>query len=94
MGGSDHRALMITTTPRPIPILHELEAQPSTVVVTGTSYENRSNLDPSWFAETIRAYEGTTRTGPAGGWAATPRDTEPADCGATETFNALHRRLA
>lgn len=49
----------ITTTPRPLPILEEIEARPKTVTVRGTSYENRANLAPEWFSETISAYEGT-----------------------------------
>jgi phage terminase large subunit-like protein len=46
-------------TPRPLAILKEIEALPSTITVTGTSHENRANLDPSWLADTIAPYEGT-----------------------------------
>lgn len=53
---------LITTTPRPIPVLKEIAALPSTTIVHGTSYENKVNLDPSWYADTILPYEGT-RTG-------------------------------
>ena len=49
----------ITTTPRPLPILTELEEQPTTRTVVGSSYENRANLAPTWFAQTLAAYEGT-----------------------------------
>ena len=55
----DQPRQLITTTPRPLAILREIEALVSTVVVTGSSYENRSNLDPKWFRDTIAAYEGT-----------------------------------
>jgi len=50
---------VITTTPRPTPIIRELMADPECVVTAGSSYENRRNLDPSWFRKIIRKYEGT-----------------------------------
>lgn len=56
---TDRPRRLITTTPRPIPLLRELEAKPTTRVVTGTSHENRGNLDPTWYDETILSYEGT-----------------------------------
>lgn len=56
---TDRPRRLITTTPRPIKILTDLEALPSTRVVVGSSRENRKNLDPSWFNETLKAYEGT-----------------------------------
>lgn len=56
---SDRPRRLITTTPRPLTLLKEIEALPGTVTVRGDSYENRANLDPTWFAETILAYEGT-----------------------------------
>lgn len=49
----------ITTTPRPLPFLEELEADPDTVTVVGSSYENRANLSPVWFNKTLAKYEGT-----------------------------------
>jgi hypothetical protein len=56
---NDRPRKVVTTTPRPIPILKRIERLPSTVVVTGTSHENRSNLDPRWFADTISRHEAT-----------------------------------
>ena len=56
---SDRPRRLITTTPTPDPIFRELARLPGTVEVIGSSYENRANLDPTWFAETILAYEGT-----------------------------------
>lgn len=56
---TDRPRRLITTTPRPIPILRELEKKGTTRVVIGTSHENRANLDPSWYQETILDYEGT-----------------------------------
>lgn len=49
----------ITTTPRPISLLKTIISSPSTVVVRGSTFDNSSNLSPS-FLETIRRkYEGT-----------------------------------
>jgi len=56
---SDQPRILITSTPRPIPILTEIEEKPTTVVVIGSSYENRANLAPTWFADILSAYEGT-----------------------------------
>ena len=56
---ADRPRVFISTTPRPLPLLTEIEEKASTVVVTGTSYENRANLSPVWFTETLAAYEGT-----------------------------------
>lgn len=56
---SDRPRVCITTTPRPLPILEEIEEKPTTVTVKGSSYENRANLAPEWFSETLSAYEGT-----------------------------------
>ena len=52
---SDRPRICITTTPRPLTLLKEIIAKPSTILVHGTSYENRSNLDPTWFSEVIDA---------------------------------------
>lgn len=57
--GSDQPRVCITTTPRPLPLLEEIEAKATTVTVVGSSYENRANLSPIWFRETLAAYEGT-----------------------------------
>ena len=55
----DRPRTLISTTPRPEKILREIENKQSTIVVVGSSYENKANLDPTWFRETIEAYEGT-----------------------------------
>lgn len=51
--------LCITTTPKPLEILGELVQDPDVRLVTGSSYENRDNLDPSWFSRILSRYEGT-----------------------------------
>ena len=55
----DRPRRLITTTPRPLKLLRDIEAHAGTVTVIGSSYENRANLDPTWFAETLAQYEGT-----------------------------------
>lgn len=55
--GREARAV-ITTTPRPRPIIRELHKDPRCVVTRGTTYENLSNLSPA-FARIIAKFEGT-----------------------------------
>ena len=55
----DQPRICITTTPRPHPILSEIESLPTTRVVTGSSYENKANLDARWLRSVLQAYEGT-----------------------------------
>ena len=50
---------VITTTPRAIGALKSIIARGDTAVTRGTSYDNRANLAPTFFAEIIRRYEGT-----------------------------------
>ena len=39
-----HPQVVATTTPRPIPLLRQLLADPGTVVTRGSTYENTVNL--------------------------------------------------
>ncbi len=50
---------VITTTPRPTPVILELLNDPDTYVTRGTSYDNRSNLSPKFYSSIIKQYEGT-----------------------------------
>ena len=50
---------VITTTPRPLPLLREILGRSGTVFTRGSTYENRANLAPSFFAEILSQYEGT-----------------------------------
>jgi phage terminase large subunit-like protein len=56
---------MITSTPKPTSFCRELEAlktrdgRPAVVVTVGSTYENKSNLAPSFFDTIIAQYEGT-----------------------------------
>lgn len=56
---NDRPRRLITTTPRPIKILKEILKAPTTAVTIGTSHENRENLDPTWYKETIMDFENT-----------------------------------
>lgn len=56
---NDQPRIFISTTPRPVPILDEIEALDTTTVVVGSSYENRANLAPVWLDKILGAYEGT-----------------------------------
>jgi phage terminase large subunit-like protein len=56
--GRDPRVL-VTTTPRPIPVLKEIMADAATEVTRGSTFDNADNL-PAAFLQTIRSkYEGT-----------------------------------
>jgi phage terminase large subunit-like protein len=70
--GSDPRGV-ITTTPKPLPIIKELMADNrelpeekrsdkwngQTVITRGSTYENRANLAPKFFQQVVSTYEGT-----------------------------------
>ena len=51
--------IVVTTTPRPIPLLKRLMDDPSTHVTHGTIYDNRTNLSDKFFGRLIKRYEGT-----------------------------------
>lgn len=55
----DHPRQVVTTTPRPIPIIRDMLKQADTIVIRGSTYENRSNLAPSFLAKIVARYEGT-----------------------------------
>lgn len=55
----DKPQVCVTTTPKPIPIIRELVADPTTVITRGTTYENRANLAATFFDKIVRKYEGT-----------------------------------
>lgn len=56
--GTDPRAV-VTTTPRPIPLIRKLLADPSVAVTHGTTAENRDNLAPAFLEQIVRRYQGT-----------------------------------
>ncbi len=56
--GDDPR-IMVATTPKPRPFYVRLLKEPGTIVVHGSTYENRANLARKFFDKIIRRYEGT-----------------------------------
>lgn len=56
--GQDPRAI-VTTTPRPVPIIKGLIADKTCHVTRGSTYENRSNLAPAFLEQVVKRYEGT-----------------------------------
>jgi phage terminase large subunit-like protein len=56
--GTDPRGVF-TSTPKPVPLFQQLVKDPHTVITRASSYENRSNLAPGFFADIIKKYEGT-----------------------------------
>ena len=50
---------IITTTPRPIPVVKRIIAQKTTITTRGSTFDNRSNLAPSFFTQVVARYEGT-----------------------------------
>lgn len=51
--------LVVTTTPRPIKLIRDLIANPTTMVVRRPSYDNINNLAPVYIREVIQPMEGT-----------------------------------
>lgn len=56
--GEDMR-ILITTTPRPIKIIKELVKNKNTIVIRGSTYENKDNLPKKYFDYVIAPYVGT-----------------------------------
>jgi len=51
--------VVAVTTPRPIKLIRDLMAQPTTVTVTGATFENEDNLPEPFLREIIARYQGT-----------------------------------
>jgi phage terminase large subunit-like protein len=56
--GADPRAV-ITTTPKPIPLVRDLLADPLCVVTRGATHENRLHVPPAFLERIVKRYEGT-----------------------------------
>lgn len=56
--GSSPRCV-ITTTPKPNKLTREISKRPSTRVTIGSTYENLTNLAPSFREQILTSYEGT-----------------------------------
>lgn len=55
----DNPQAIVTSTPRPIPLLKSMLEDEQVYVTRGSSYENISNLAPAYIRRVIRRYEGT-----------------------------------
>ena len=55
----EHPRAVVTTTPLPLAVIKSIMKAKDTVITTGTTYENRANLAPSFFQQIISKYEGT-----------------------------------
>ena len=56
--GTDPRCI-VTTTPRPIPLIEKLLKSEDVVVTKGTTFENRDNLAPAFLEQIVKQFEGT-----------------------------------
>jgi len=57
LGGSPQA--VITTTPKPTKLIKQLVKSPDTIVTGGSTYENQSNLAPTFLKVILAKYEGT-----------------------------------
>jgi phage terminase large subunit-like protein len=56
--GAKPRAV-ITTTPKPVPLVRQLVSDPDCEVSRGSTYDNKANLAPAFVNKIIKRYEGT-----------------------------------
>ena len=56
--GSDPR-VVVTTTPRPTPLIRQLAKSPTTVLTCGSTHENSANLAAGFIEEILAKYKGT-----------------------------------
>lgn len=50
--------MMVTTTPKPYPLIRKISKDKRTVLITGSSYENKAHIGEGAL-DTVRTYEGT-----------------------------------
>jgi phage terminase large subunit-like protein len=50
---------VVTTTPKPLKLIKQLLASPTSVITRGSTYENKANLAEAFYTEIISKYEGT-----------------------------------
>jgi len=55
----DNPQVVATTTPRPVPLLKDLMANPRCAITRGNTFENQANLAADFVAQIIDKYEGT-----------------------------------
>ncbi len=55
----EHPRAVVTTTPKPVPLIRALLASPDCAVTRGSTRDNAKNLAPSFLAAILTHYEGT-----------------------------------
>lgn len=55
----DNPQAMITTTPRPIPIIRQILNAPGTVITKGSTFSNRANLADQFVDKIVKKFQGT-----------------------------------
>lgn len=55
----DNPRAVVTTTPKPVKLVRDLLADPTTAVTRGSTYDNKANLARAFLEKTVRKYEGT-----------------------------------
>lgn len=59
MRAGDDPRVFVTTTPRPIPVIREIAADPKTVILRGSTFDNAANLPVQFLNRLRERYEGT-----------------------------------
>lgn len=59
MRSGDDPRVLATTTPRPIPVLREIMADPLTAITRGSTMENKDNLAQAFMDKIVSKYAGT-----------------------------------
>lgn len=59
MRSGDDPRVLATTTPRPIPVLREIMANPSTIITRGSTMDNKDNLATAFIDAVVSKYAGT-----------------------------------
>jgi len=59
MRSGDDPRVLATTTPRPIPVLREIMANPSTIITRGSTMDNKDNLAEAFIDAVVSKYAGT-----------------------------------
>jgi predicted phage terminase large subunit-like protein len=55
----DRPRIVVTTTPKPLRLIRDLAAAPTTRVTRGSTYQNKRNLAPAFLTAILGKYEGT-----------------------------------
>ncbi len=59
MRSGDKPEVLVTTTPRSIPVIKMILKDPETVDVVGSTFENEANLAPKFLRRILKKYDGT-----------------------------------